>query len=111
MRGATVAFLLAVFALVCLCALGLRRDRVPHENYTAPTAILALGVVVNVALLLYVLVTDIQGLAAGDIGFRERVVVICLVMLLIGGGLYFVNNVAQRRLDSAPPSGGRNGQG
>lgn len=107
LASATVAFLLAVFALVCLCALVLRRDRVPQENYTAPTVILILGVVVNVALLLYILVTDIQGLIAGDVGPRESVVVVCLVMLLVGVGLYFVNNLAQRRLDPSRSGGGR----
>jgi len=61
---------------------------------------------VNVALLLYVLVTDIQGLVAGDIGLRESVVVVCVVMLLVGVGLYFVNNLAQRRLDPSSRSGG-----
>ncbi len=110
LASATVAFLLAVFTLVCLCALVLRRDRVPQEHYTAPTVILTLGVVVNVALLLYVLITDLQGLFAGDIGPRESVLVVCLVMLLVGVGLYFVNNLAQRRLDPARP-GGRNGRG
>jgi basic amino acid/polyamine antiporter, APA family len=99
LASATVAFLLAVFALVCLCALVLRRDSVSQEHYTAPTAILGLGVVVNVALLLYVLITDLQGLIAGDVGFRESVSVVCLVMLVIGAGLYFANNLAQRRLD------------
>jgi basic amino acid/polyamine antiporter, APA family len=99
LASATVAFLLAVFALVCLCALVLRRDSVSQEHYTAPTAILGLGVVVNVALLLYVLITDLQGLIAGDVGFRESVSVVCLVMLVVGAGLYFANNLAQRRLD------------
>jgi TRAP-type C4-dicarboxylate transport system permease large subunit len=99
LASATVAFLLAVFALVCLCALVLRRDSVSQEHYTAPTAILGLGVVVNVALLLYVLITDLQGLIAGDVGFRESVSVVCLVMLVIGAGLYFANNLALRRLD------------
>jgi APA family basic amino acid/polyamine antiporter len=99
LASATVAFLLAVFALVCLCALVLRRDSVSQDHYTAPTAILGLGVVVNVALLLYVLITDIQGLVAGDVGLRESVSVVCLVMLVVGAGLYFANNLAQRRLD------------
>jgi amino acid transporter len=99
LASATVAFLLAVFALVCLCALVLRRDSVSQEHYTAPTAILGLGVVVNVALLLYVLITDLQGLIAGDVGFRESVSVVCLVMLVIGAGLYFANNLALRRLN------------
>ena len=110
LASATVAFLLAVFALVCLCALVLRRDSVPQDHYTAPTAILFLGVVVNVALLLYVLITDLQGLLAGDTGLRESVVVVCLVMLLIGGGLYFVNNFALRRLDPERTDAGRDGR-
>jgi len=109
LASATVAFLLAVFTLVCLCALVLRRDNVPHENYTAPTVILILGVVVNAALLLYVLITDLQGLIAGDVGARESVIVVCLVMLLVGVGLYFVNNLAQRRLDPSLRQGGREG--
>ena len=107
LANATVAFLLAVFALVCLCALVLRRENVDHEHYTAPTVILGLGVVVNIALLLYVLVTDIQGLAAGDIGVRESTVLVCLVMLAVGLGLYFINNLVQRRLDPSRPRGGR----
>ncbi len=101
LASATVAFLLAVFALVCLCALVLRRDSVSQEHYTAPTVILVLGVVVNIALLLYVMVTDLQGVVAGDITLRASVVVVCLLMLLIGVGLYFVNNLAQSRLDSS----------
>lgn len=109
LASATVAFLLAVFTLVCLCALVLRRDRVPQEHYTAPTAILILGVVVNAALLMYVLITDLQGLIAGDVGPRESVLVVCLIMLLVGVGLYFVNNLAQRRLDASPGRNGREG--
>ena len=36
-------------------------------------------------------------------------VVVCMVMLLIGVGLYFVNNLAQSRLDPALRRGGREG--
>ena len=110
LASATVAFLLAVFTLVCLCALVLRRDSVPQEHYTAPTAILYLGVVVNAALLLYVLITDLQDLVAGAVGIRESVVVVCLVMLAVGVGLYFVNNLTQRRLDPSRTDG-RNDRG
>ena len=99
LASATVAFLLAVFALVCVCALVLRRDRVQGEHYTAPRALLILGVVVNIALLLYVLVTDLQSLFGGEIGARQSTTVVCLVMLAVGLLLYLVNNVAQRRLD------------
>lgn len=104
LANATVVFLLAVFALVCLCALLLRRDNVEGDHYTAPIAILVLGVVVNVALLLYVLITDIQGLVGGEISPRASTVVVCLVMLLVGLILYFVNGVAQRRLDPERPA-------
>jgi hypothetical protein len=58
-----------------------------------------------------VLITDLQGLIAGDVGIRESVLVVCIVMLLIGVGLYFVNNVAQRRLDPSRTGGGRDGRG
>ena len=109
LANATVAFLLAVFALVCLSALVLRRESVDHEHYTAPTAILGLGVVVNIALLLYVLVTDIQGLVAGDIAWRESTVLVCVIMLAVGLALYFINNQAQRRLDPSRGSGGQGG--
>ena len=68
-----MAFLLAVFALVCLSALVLRRDCVQGEHFTAPTAILALGVVVNVALLLYVLVNDFRALIGGETGALQSV--------------------------------------
>lgn len=61
----------------------------------------------NIALLLYVLITDVQGLVAGDVGARESVVVVCLVMLLVGVVLYFVNNLAQRRLDTPGTPGGQ----
>lgn len=107
LANATVAFLLSVFALVCLCALILRREDVEQQHYTAPTFLLVLGVVVNIALLPYVLITDVQGLVAGDVGARESVVVVCLVMLLVGVVLYFVNNLAQRRLDTPGTPGGQ----
>jgi amino acid transporter len=108
LANATVVFLLAVFALVCLCALVLRRDRVSQEHYTAPSAILALGVVVNIALLLYVLVNDLRGLIGGEIEPRASTIVVCLVMLAVGLVLYFVNGLAKSRLDPSRPSrGGR----
>lgn len=107
LASATVAFLLAIFALVCLCALVLRRDDMDHQHYTAPTVILVLGVLVNIALLLYVLGTDLQGLIAGDVGIRSSVILVCLAMLAVGLGLYFVNNLAQSRLDAARRRNGR----
>jgi basic amino acid/polyamine antiporter, APA family len=110
LANATVAFLLAVFALVCLCALILRRDDVDHEHYTAPTFLLVTGVFVNIALLLYVLGTDIQGLIAGDVTVRSSVILVCIAMLVVGLGLYFLNNLAQRRLDPAQTRSGEGGE-
>jgi amino acid transporter len=47
----TVLLLLAVFAVVNLCALVLRRDTVTHEHFRAPTPILVLGLAVSLAML------------------------------------------------------------
>ena len=99
LANATVAFLLAIFALVCRCALVLRRDQVPQEHYTAPSVLLNLGVVVNVALLLYVLVTDLIGLIGGEVAARQSVILVCLVMLAVGLVLYVLNNLVQGRLE------------
>lgn len=101
LASATVAFLLAVFTLVCICSLVLRRDQVQEQHYTAPTAVLALGVVVNIALLLYVLISDLRDLIGGEIGVLESTSVVCAVMLAIGLVLYVVNNLASTRLDAA----------
>jgi amino acid transporter len=101
LASATVAFLLAVFTLVCICALVLRRDQVAERHYTAPTAVLALGVVVNIALLLYVLISDLRQLLGGEIGVLESTTVVCAAMLAIGFVLYGVNNLASTRLDPA----------
>lgn len=98
--NATVAFLLAIFALVCVCGLTLRRDRVAHEHYAAPTVLLGIGVVVNIALLAYVLVSDLQALVSRRIAPLESTTVVCGVMMAIGLVLFLVNTVAQRRLDA-----------
>lgn len=100
LANATVAFLLGIFALVCYCALRLRSDRVAHDHYTAPTFLLWTGVVVNVLLLLYVIGSDLAELVAGEIALRQSVVVVCLIMIAIGFGLYYVNGAAARRFDA-----------
>ena len=102
LANATVAFLLAIFALVCLCALRLRSDRVPQAHYTAPTAVLGVGVVVNGALVLYVLGADIVALSTGGIAPRQSVVLVCTVMLVAGLVLYFIN----KRLTPVDAAGG-----
>ena len=100
LANATVAFLLAIFALVCLCALRLRGDRVPQAHYTAPTALLGVGVAVNAALFLYVLGADVVALSTGAIPARRSVVLVCSVMLAVGLVLYLVNG-GLTRLDAA----------
>jgi APA family basic amino acid/polyamine antiporter len=87
----TVVFLIVIYALVCVAALKLRQDRVEHEHFTAPTALLVLGVLGNVALLAYTVVTD-----PGSLTY-------CGALLLVGLVLYFVNQATQRRLDRREP--------
>ena len=100
LANATVVFVLTNFALVCGSALRLRRDRVTHEHYTAPAVLLGLGVVVNVALLLYVVAGDLRDLFGGALPARQSVVLVCLAMLAVGSGLYLLNGWAQRRGNS-----------
>jgi basic amino acid/polyamine antiporter, APA family len=93
---------LAIFALVCVCGLKLRRDRMGHAHYTAPTVLLAVGAGVNTALVLYVVVSDLRRLSNGAITAWQSTSVVCGVMLAIGLLLYAVNRLAQRRLDAVP---------
>ena len=75
----TVLLLLCVFALVNVSALALRRDRVDHEHYRAPTWMPVLG-----ALVCLLLVLPITGRAAS-------VYVRAGVLIGIGMALWFVN--------------------
>jgi hypothetical protein len=87
----------------------LRRDDVDHDHYRAPIALLWLGVVVNLALLGYVVFEDLKGLIAGEIPALESTSVVCGVLIAVGLVLYFVNNIGQRKLDpadAAPASDG-----
>ena len=104
LANATVAFLLAVFTIVCVCGLVLRRDDVEHEHYQAPKALLALGVVVNLALFGYVVINDIIDLANGDLAVLESATVVCGILLAVGLVLYVLNNLNGRRLDAAAKS-------
>jgi basic amino acid/polyamine antiporter, APA family len=87
----TVVFLIFIYALVCLAALRLRRERVDHHHFTAPTALLVVGIVANATLLGYTLYTDPGALTY------------CGGLLLIGVVLYLVNSRIGNR--SAPPAG------
>ena len=103
LANATVAFLLAVFTIVCVCGLVLRRDDVDHEHYRAPTALLGVGVVVNLALFGYVVVSDLRDLARGDLETLESTTVVCGILLAVGLLLYVANSITRRRVDAAPP--------
>jgi amino acid transporter len=97
LASATVVFLLAVFSFVCLCALLLRRDLVQHEHYIAPKIMLGLGVIVNLALLAYVVFNDLRDLAAGDLNWNDSTVVVCGILLAVGLVLFLVNTAANSR--------------
>jgi amino acid transporter len=99
LAGATVSFLLAVFSMVCLCGLVLRRDSVEHEHYRAPTFMLALGIVVNLALLAYVVKEDVQALVDGDLETLESTTVVCGLLIVVGLVLFVVNAATQSKID------------
>jgi amino acid transporter len=84
----TVLLLTAVFLLVNVSALVLRRDRVEHQHFRAPTVALVLGAVVSALFLLPVV--------------REAGVYLLAVWLLLGGVvLWFANWLVVRRSRSA----------
>jgi amino acid transporter len=84
----TVVFLIAVYGMVCASALKLRGSSVEHRHYTAPTALLWIGVVGNAGLLVYTAYDDPGSL------------VWCAGILALGVVLYFVNGRVMR--DSPP---------
>lgn len=84
----TVLFLIVVYAMVCLAALKLRATKIEHDHYTAPTALLVLGVIANLAILIYTIVDDPSSLLW------------CGGILAIGVALYFINNAFMK---NAPP--------
>jgi APA family basic amino acid/polyamine antiporter len=101
LAGATVSFLLAVFSMVCLCGLVLRRDTVEHEHYQAPAFLLALGIVVNLALLAYTVFEDVKALVNGELtGPLFSTTVVCGLLIAVGLVLFVVNTATQRKLDA-----------
>lgn len=76
---------MSVFTVVNVTALVLRRDRVDHDHFTAPSVIPALGALVSIALLADTLIGD------PAVGLRA-------VLLLAGGALlYLVNRLVISR--------------
>jgi amino acid transporter len=78
----TVALLLMVFAMVNISVLVLRRERVGHQHFKAPTVLPALGALVCLALL-----TQQEGAVLLRVG----------IVLLVGVALWAVNHVVMRR--------------
>jgi amino acid transporter len=104
LAGATVTFLLSVFSMVCFCGIILRRDDVEHEHYRAPIALLWLGIVVNLALLGYVVVDDLRALADGEITALQSTSAVTGILLAVGLVLFVLNNLTQHKLDTADKS-------
>jgi APA family basic amino acid/polyamine antiporter len=84
----TVVLLLSVFTIVNIAVLVLRRDRVRHDHFRAPTVFPVLGALVAVALIVDTALDDIAVFARAAI------------LLAVGVGLWLVN-----RLLAGPPEG------
>ncbi len=89
----TVVFILIVFILVNASVLVLRRDRVDHDHFTAPTIFPILGILACLVLLVQIGINDISVYAYAGI------------LLIIGFALYAINNLLRRRLNSAETAG------
>ena len=78
----TVALLVMVFAFVNVTVLVLRRERVDHEHFRAPSIMPVIGVGISIALL-----TEIEGEIFARAG----------LILLLGVAIWFVNALLVRR--------------
>jgi APA family basic amino acid/polyamine antiporter len=87
LAAVTVLFLIAVYAMVCVSALKLRKDKVDHDHYRAPTFILWAGLVANIGLLVNTVIDD-----PGSVGYSG-------IMLAVGLGLYLINNFVTPKAD------------
>jgi amino acid transporter len=79
-----VVLLLAVFALVNVATLVLRRERVEHEHFRAPTVFPVVGAVVSVGLIVDTATDDAEVLARAGL------------MLLVGVALWLVHRALSR---------------
>ncbi|MDQ4081839.1 MAG: APC family permease [Actinomycetota bacterium] len=82
----TVMLLLIVFAIVNVAVLVLRRDRVDHRHFVAPSIFPILGVVISIVLL-------IKRITDGD----ATVLVITAVLLVLGAALWLATRLASGR--------------
>ena len=88
LASATVVLLLLVFIAVNVAVLVLKRDRVDHDHFSAPSFIPILGIIVCFGLL-----TQQELATYGLVGG----------LLVLGLILYGVNYLAKRALDKTPP--------
>ena len=84
----TVVLLLLVFTVVNVAVLVLKRDRVDHNHFSAPSFIPVLAIIVIVVLLFQ---------QEGAIFLRAG------ILLVAGVGLYLVNYFTKRSLDRRAP--------
>jgi APA family basic amino acid/polyamine antiporter len=87
--GTTSLLLLCVFTVVNIAVLVLRRDRVEHKHFKAPTAIPVIGAVACAYL-----ASPLSGRAAAD--YR-----VAGILLVIGVILWVITWVSRRSLDSS----------
>jgi amino acid transporter len=78
----TVALLVVVFAIVNVCVLVLRRDRVEHAHFRVPSVVPVVGVAISLALL-----TQIAAATYARAG----------LLLAVGVALWIVNGLVLRR--------------
>ena len=90
LAAVVVLFLIAVYALVCVSALKLRKDTVDHDHYRAPTWTLYAGLVTNLGLLVNTVLDD-----PGAVGYAA-------IMVAVGLVLYVVNNLVTSKTDRQP---------
>jgi amino acid transporter len=91
LANTTVLLLLLVFAVVNVAVLALKRDRVGHNHFEAPSFIPILALIAIGALLIK-FVTDT--FAGGD---GPGVVIRVVILLAVGALLYLVNNALKGR--------------
>jgi hypothetical protein len=92
--GTTALLLLCVFAVVNLAVLVLRKQRVPHAHYRAPTVCPVLGLI------------SCLYLASPLAGREAEQYVVAGVLLLLGIALYLINRYLGRgAIDRVPSSG------
>jgi APA family basic amino acid/polyamine antiporter len=85
----TVVLLLSVFVLVNISVLVLRRDRVEHDHFRAPTFVPVIGVLVSLAL-----ITQQEG----EIYLRAG------ILLAIGVALWAINRLVMGRTEDLEPT-------